>query len=83
MEASHKTHRPHIKVGKDEEEKEDHNIWHGSRPISRNEILNTKIIPSTCRHLATLVSVANAWSIPGQTARHKSEVRNGNIAFFE
>ena len=23
MEASHKTHRPHIKVGKDEEEEED------------------------------------------------------------
>ena len=28
MEASHKTHRPHIKVGKDEEEEEEdgHNI---------------------------------------------------------
>ena len=51
MEASHKTHRPHIKVGKDEEEEEEDGPL-GKRILSNIQstlfLHQSEVVPSSC-----------------------------------
>ena len=46
MEASHKTHRPHIKVGKDEEKKKKDTTYSDTTPVKRvSPVEDTTLTP--------------------------------------